>query len=329
MSRDPEGKVPPLVAVGASAGGVEALTQFSRALDPDLDAAVLVVLHVSTAGTSVLADILGRVSPLPVLTAEDGAEVLSGHLYVARPDHHMRVERGRLRLDQGPRENGVRPAVDPLFRSVATAAGPGAIGVILSGTRDDGVLGLHAIKAAGGTALVQSPEEALFEGMPRGAIDAVEVDHVLNVADIASTISRVVAAAKPSPAAQVGDPPPPTAGSGTRYTCPDCGGSLWSHTNGGVEQLRCTIGHSYGVESFAALQARAVEQALWTAYRTLDDRCAVLRDLASRARDRGHERSATAFQRQADETHERAELIRELVQGYPRLQDDEPAAQPA
>src|SRR3712207_2095539 len=168
MSSDSDPAEPALIGVGASAGGVEALTTLVRNLPADLPAAVFVVLHVSPSGTSALAQILHRAGPLPAHAATDGAPIEAGRIYVAPPDRHLLVEDGAVRLTSGPRENGHRPAIDPLFRSLALY-GERAIGVILSGTRDDGTQGLLRIKAAGGRVLAQDPEEALYDAMIRSA----------------------------------------------------------------------------------------------------------------------------------------------------------------
>src|SRR5205085_971164 len=139
-----------VAVIGASAGRVEALVFLVGALPPDLSAAIFVVLHVAPSSTSVLADILDRAGSLPAAPASDGDAIAPGRILAAPPDHHLVLSGDRVILDHGPKENGHRPAVDPLFRSAAAAFGPRVIGVILSGTRDDGAAGLAAVKAAGG-----------------------------------------------------------------------------------------------------------------------------------------------------------------------------------
>src|SRR5581483_11040043 len=141
-----------VVVIGASAGGVDALSQVAAGLDADLPAAVCVVLHLSPASPSALARILSRAGRLPAREAEDGDALQAGEILVAPPDRHLIIEAGHVRLSAGPRENGHRPAVDPLFRSAAAACDGRVIGVILSGNRDDGSAGLAAIKSAGGMA---------------------------------------------------------------------------------------------------------------------------------------------------------------------------------
>src|SRR5579871_6655948 len=127
-----------IIVVGASAGGVEALSRVVKTLPPHLPAAIFVVLHISPEGHSVLPEILTRAGRLPAQHAQDGDEVLPGTIYVAPPDHHLLIKPGRMRVSRGPRENNARPAVDPLFRTASQSYGPWVVGVILSGGLDDG-----------------------------------------------------------------------------------------------------------------------------------------------------------------------------------------------
>ena len=139
-----------------------------------------------------LAGILARAGPLPCHSAVDGDELRHGQIVVAPPDHHLLVEEGRVRVSGAPRENGHRPSVDALFRSAAVARGSAVIGVVLSGTRDDGAAGLADIKARGGATVVQDPKDALYAGMPASAIARVAVDEVVPGRLIAETITRLV-----------------------------------------------------------------------------------------------------------------------------------------
>jgi two-component system, chemotaxis family, protein-glutamate methylesterase/glutaminase len=191
-----------VVVIGASAGGVEALISLVEALPADLPAAVFVVLHVAPSATSVLADILDRAGPLPAAQARDGDAIVAGRILVAPPDRHLVLMPTGVLLDHGPKENGHRPGIDPLFRSAAALFGGRVIGVVLSGTRDDGAAGLGVIKAAGGVAMVQDPTDALYSSMPRAAIAQVAVDAVAACPGlgrlIASTLGAPTAATAPS-----------------------------------------------------------------------------------------------------------------------------------
>jgi two-component system chemotaxis response regulator CheB len=302
------------VVVGASAGGVEALVRFVASLPPGFPAAVLVVLHVSATGTSVLASILARAGHLPVATAQDGEPLATGRLYVAPPDHHLLVADGGVQLTQTPRENGHRPAVDPTMRSAAGAAGGRTAGVILSGSRDDGTAGLLAIKRAGGVAVVQDPEEALYEGMPRNAIEHVDVDAVLRVDDIAAWLQGAAFEARAEdhpPGEELLDRHP--RGVGTRFTCPGCGGVLFEHVEGTLVRFACSVGHVYSIEALAGGQGHELENALWAAVRALEDRAVLLGRLAERARGSRQHRSAETFAAEAVGVRERSQVIREAI----------------
>jgi two-component system chemotaxis response regulator CheB len=126
-----------------------------------------------------------------------------GRIYIAPPDLHVLLSPGHLRTTRGPRENGHRPSVNPLFRSAAKAYGEKVISVILTGNLDDGTAGMHEVKRLGGVAIVQDPKEALHPGMPRSAIDHVAVDHVLPLFDIVPVIIRLVNEPAPTPEVSV------------------------------------------------------------------------------------------------------------------------------
>lgn len=174
-----------IVVVAASLHGIDALRQLVGALPADFPAPVFIVQHLGKDSLGFLPGILGRAGPLPADHPAAREKIVPGRIYVAPPDRHMLLEEGYVLLSQGPRENWVRPAADPLFRSAALAYGAAAIGVVLTGSLDDGTAGLLAIKDAGGTALVQDPQEALAPSMPRSALRHVAVDQCLPIAGLA------------------------------------------------------------------------------------------------------------------------------------------------
>jgi two-component system, chemotaxis family, protein-glutamate methylesterase/glutaminase len=316
------------IAIGASAGGIEALTTLVRGLPADFPAAVLVVLHLAPAGTSVLPQILARAGLLPAETAVDGTPIAGGHIYVAPPDCHLTVEDGRLGVRRGPHVNGHRPAVDALFRTAAHAHGTGVAGVVLSGVLDDGAAGLAAIKAHGGKTLVQDPADALYDGMPRTAIEAADPDVVCSAAELAAALVELAAAPPPMPPSEgiapgetflevdQGATDQPHNGAPTGYSCPACNGGIWESTENGREVYRCRIGHEYGVETFVAEQADEVERALWTALRSIEERAALHRRLADRLSHRGSGGTASRFAQRADESIQEAVALRELLERY-------------
>jgi two-component system, chemotaxis family, protein-glutamate methylesterase/glutaminase len=322
-----------VVIAGASAGGVEALVALVRSLPSGFPHPIIVILHVAPTGTSVLPQILARACRLPVHAPTDGETLLPGHVYVAPPDNHLVIEDSVVRLSQAPRENGHRPAIDPTMRTAAGAFDGATIGIVLSGSRDDGTAGLMAIKAGGGIALVQDPDEALYPAMPLNARTHVDVDAVLPVGDMADWILAHVSVERgerpnetPMDPDLPDDPPPdpvvndlPGAprsapGEGTRFTCPDCGGVLFERDESGLERFECSVGHVFSIESLSSAQAEALENALWAAVRSLEDRAVLLRRLGRRAQSNGQNRSSDAFERQAAEALDRAATIRDAIQ---------------
>lgn len=248
-----------VVAVGASAGGVEALTALAAGLPEDLPCAVLVVLHLPARAPSVLAGIMDRSGPLPAVTASPGARLEHGTIHVAVPDHHLLVDDGLVMLSEGPTENGHRPAINALFRSVALAHGKRAIGVLLSGVLDDGVLGSAAIRSRGGITVAQAPDDALFRTMPQNAIDAGVIDHQAPAKKIGGLLTRladrVIGEHEMEPDSRMElenriamarrfstDFDTEALGPPSGYTCPNCNGSLIAVND---DNYRCHVGHAW------------------------------------------------------------------------------------
>jgi two-component system chemotaxis response regulator CheB len=325
-----------VIVIGASAGGVEALRTVLAGLPADLPAAVLLVLHVAPRSPSVLPRILGRHCALPVAHARDDEPIERGHVYVAPPDVHLLVREQRVRLLRGPRENGVRPAVDPLFRSAARVYGSRVIGVVLSGTLDDGTLGLARVKQLGGVAVVQDPDDALFDGMPRNALDRVEVDHVAPLAAIPALLARL---AREAITSTNGTSMPDELEShrdtheidgGARQnealggrlsglTCPECHGALWQMESDDepVIRYRCRVGHAFAEDSLHEAKGVSIEAALWTALTALEEHAALTWRMARRAADSGAHDRRRRYEERARLYEERAAVVGELLRATP------------
>jgi two-component system chemotaxis response regulator CheB len=300
-----------IVVIGASAGGVETLQRVVRGLPGDLPATICIVLHLHPGSPSALAAILRRASVLPCRTAVDGEELRDGEILVAPPDRHLAIDGRRVALTVGPRENGHRPSVDVLFRSAAAAAQDGhVIGVVLSGTRDDGAAGLAVIKASGGGTIVQDPEEALYGGMPANAIAHVRVDQVVPSDRVADAIIKMVTGGPPGSYPPDNPGPEPLPGPPVVTACPECGGVLSENREAGVTQWRCKVGHRYSPESLADAQAESVEAAMWAAVRALEDRQMLLERMGVQLETRGHMRSAASFRGRAVEAASQARVVR-------------------
>jgi two-component system chemotaxis response regulator CheB len=318
-----------IVVIGASAGGVEALTHLVRDLPADLPAALFVVLHFPARATSLLPEILSRKGALPAHHARDREPITPGRIYVAPPNNHLLLRNGIVRVVPGPRENGHRPAIDPLFRSAARIYGPRTVGVVLSGALDDGAAGLVAIKSRGGKAVVQDPEDALYPGMPESAIGHAHVDHVLPVAGMSALLTELahepvrqgdVAVSNEMEmetdiaeftldALQSTHRPGIPAGFG----CPDCGGALWEMEEGGMTRFRCRVGHAWSADSLIASQNDALEEALWTALRALEERAALSERMMENAEKASRQVSVERYRGQLDEARGAAALLREVL----------------
>jgi two-component system, chemotaxis family, protein-glutamate methylesterase/glutaminase len=316
-----------VVAVGASAGGVEALRALVGGLPPDYPGAVLVVLHVPRDAPSALARILHRSGPLRAGTAVDNEPLCHGRIYVAANDHHLLVIDDRLRLTRGPTENGHRPAIDPLFRSVARGYGPRAVGVVLSGAGDDGAAGLVSIAARGGTTIVQEPADALHPRMPQAALDRVTPDHIAAAAKIGGLLAGITAMDLPDHDSEPADAlldaevamsdlapvaAEDLAAAPAGFGCPSCGGSLFQIEAAPVPRYRCRVGHAWSPDSLLDEQAIALEGALWMALRALEEKSALSRRLATSGLRR-ESATGTRFRGMAEEAEAAGATIRRLI----------------
>ena len=321
-----------IICVGASAGGIEALKTLVAGLPADFGAAILVVLHSSSEAPGILGNILDRAGALPAANAVDGERIRPGHIYVAPPDYHLLVEPGLVRLTRGPKQNRFRPAIDPLFRAAASVYGPLAVGVILSGSLDDGTAGLRAIKQLGGTAIVQDPEEALYSSMPRSALEHVRVDYCLPVAEIASVLTRLaggrvmdeevrevpeemdienrIAGEEDSievGVKKLGDP--------SSYACPECHGVLLQLKDENPLRFRCHTGHAYSVRSLLAEVTEKMEESLWSAIRSFEEGAMLLRQMAGHTHEDEKGNTPEELLRRAQDTRRRAELLKQAAMG--------------
>jgi two-component system chemotaxis response regulator CheB len=321
-------KNPHAVVIGASAGGVSALLEVAAALPADFPALLGVVLHVGSQ-QSILPELMSARGPLHAVHPQDGDPLKPGRIYVAPPDQHMLFTPQGVRLTRGPRENHARPAVDPLFRSVALHWRERAIGVVLTGELDDGTAGLAAIKDCGGAAIVQDPATATEPSMPASALANVAVDECLALQAIVPAlrerVKEAVAASHPVPqhllheqAVFEGSKPMDNlsaVATPSTFTCPDCGGSLWELRQSRPLRYRCHTGHAFTSGSLQDQQAKVAEQAMWSSVRSLQEREALLRRLAGVSRAVGDAPQAQAGLREADRVREQIRCLVELIEG--------------
>jgi len=323
-----------VVVIGSSMGGVEALKELVAQFPQDLPASVSIVQHIADSSPGVLASILEDRGPLPAFTAEDGMALERGRIYVAPANRHLLVTPDCIRVVFGPRENRSRPAIDPLFRTAAVHFRSRVIGVVLTGLLDDGASGLQAIVRCGGTAVVQSPDDAAYPEMPKRALQYVEAAaRVADLGDIGPLIVRLCR--EPAPES----PPVPDGlrlearlterasqhedwtqlpGRPAGLTCPECAGALEEiDTDEGEPRYRCRIGHAFTVRDLNLSKKSQVEDGLWLAIQTLEERATTLGNLADVDRKRGWERNADTFDARAHESHTHAARLREILNRLP------------
>jgi two-component system chemotaxis response regulator CheB len=318
-----------IVVMGASAGGLEVVAQIVEHLPATFPAALFVVIHTGPNTPGVLPQILMRRGQLPARHASDGAKIYHGQIYCAPPDKHLLLQDGHIQVLHGPKENGFRPAIDPLFRSAAAAYATRVIGVVLSGALDDGVHGLMRIKQRGGIAIVQHPEDAIVDALPLNAIKHVEVDHIAAAKEIAGLIERLAtqSASEEAPPMAEDEIIESTVADGVHHilaaakpgqapsacTCPDCGGSLWEIRNGKLVRYRCHVGHVYTGDSLVTEKDAALENVLWSALRALEESVGLRYRMAKRAREGRISSIAENFERRAKEDESRAALLRSFL----------------
>jgi two-component system chemotaxis response regulator CheB len=301
-----------VIAIGASAGGVEVLLDMVRTLPADLPAAVFVVIHVAPGHTSALPELLSQRGPLPARHPLHDEKIVPGTIYIAPPDNHLIVRQGSMEVVRGPKENGHRPAADVLFRTASAAYGSRVIGVVLSGYGDCGTAGMMSIKARGGLSVVQAPETAQAPDMPRSVLSRVAVDHTIHPAELPGLLAKL-AATTPGPDKPVyelvkqleGAEP----GARAEVVCPLCEGVLTEAQPGVFQHFRCHVGHAFSLESLVREQSEVLERTLWAAVRALEESAALSRRLS--AVERGELRRI--FAQKATTHTQQADYLRQML----------------
>jgi two-component system chemotaxis response regulator CheB len=317
-----------IIVIGGSMGATAPLKAILGELPADLPAAVFIVLHIPARSMGILTTVASAASHLPVHAAEQGMRIEPGNVYLAIPDHHLILKDGHIMLGRGPRENMARPAIDPLFRSAAIAFGPRVVGVLLSGMLNDGAAGLEAIKQCGGVTIVQDPEDAIADEMPRSAIAALEADFTPAgsrigdlLADMAQQVAgpgnRVppelrievdIAAGERSNSEvllSIADPIP--------LTCPQCGGVMSAVRGSKPLRFRCQVGHALTAEALAKEQENTVDEALRVALRIIEERAELVHRMAEDGRSSGRRAVADMYDERSVEYRRYADIIREAV----------------
>ena len=288
-----------IIALGTSAGGLEALDQLVGQLPTSLPASIFIVQHMAPHNSAEpLLRRLGRHQAFQPKLAEDGDRFKPGRIYIAPPDSHLLLKKDRVLVTKGARENRYRPGIDPLFRSAAVAHGSRVIGVVLTGMLDDGTAGLLAIKRCGGVTVVQDPRDAAYSGMPLSALDNVDVDYCVSIAEMGPLLTKLVAQSHGKSKAVPSDIRTEALiaervlsdigqvnglGDQVPYNCPNCGGVLWEIDTAGEKRYRCHTGHSFTGSVLLASQSEKIEEMLWIALRMFEERRNLLTSIAKTA----------------------------------------------
>ena len=316
-----------LIAIGGSLGAVRAVSALCAALPRDIPAAVCIVVHVGARGANMLAQIFDDAGSFPIVTASDGQKVESGRGYVAPADRHLVVVDGTLRLGAGPRENLARPAIDPLFRSAGLSYGARAIGVVLTGTLNDGAAGLADLKRCGGVTVVQNPTDAEAPEMPLEALRVSDVDYRAPLSGLAELLATLlgeptgpgvpcprevalevdIALGRATGADEIAQFADPAA-----ISCPACSGVL-SQVRRSPLRFRCQVGHGYSAEALAASQEGSVDEALRVALRIVGDRATLTEKMAAEARREGLRFSAHSYEEKAKESRRTLEVLQQAI----------------
>jgi two-component system chemotaxis response regulator CheB len=309
--------MPKLVVIGTSEGGVAALQTLVSGLPADFPAPILIVQHVGQ-GPSFLPNFLNQAGTLRAAFAKDSERMSAGQIYVAPPDYHLRISDGKIELSRGPRENWTRPAIDPLFRTAAEAYGPDVIGVVLTGNLNDGTVGLHEIKRRGGTAIVQDPKEAIAPSMPRNALEHVEVDHSVSLAEMPELLNRLTAQPDEGVTADRGvanmTHDEPKLEEPVAQTCPECGGAMKQKQDENIVSFRCHIGHNVTAEVLASVQVESMEKLLMAVVRALNERADLCREMAGQCLAKGDVVESEGWRAAEKQARDRSGAVRELVE---------------
>jgi two-component system chemotaxis response regulator CheB len=325
-----------IIVMGASTGGFEAYKKIIQELPADFNHSIFIVWHMSPEVRGVLPHVLNGINSIYAAHAYDNEEIKPNRIYIARPDYHMIIEEGKIRVTHGPKENRFRPAIDPLFRSAAYEFGNRVIGVILTGGLDDGSAGLWSVKHFGGLTIVQDPLNAEVSSMPANAIEKVEVDYVVALSEIPELILRLsnqetpkikevmkddqtkkeIEIAAEKRAMEKGNLIFPEL---TPYTCPECHGVLSRLHNGKIIRYRCHTGHAYSADALIVALTEKIEDGLYNAIRGMDETVMLLNHLGDHYAEINQPKLAATYFRKAKEADDRSELVRKAAYSHELL----------
>jgi two-component system chemotaxis response regulator CheB len=318
-----------IIVIGSSAGGIKAVDQLLGKLSPGLPLAIFVVIHMAkTSQAEILLRQFQRSTSYECLIAADGLPITAGKIYLAPADRHLFIKMGMVRLTNGPHENRWRPSIDVLFRSAAAAYDSKVIGIILSGLLDDGTSGMSAIKRSGGVCIVQEPDEAEFDDMPRSVLNSINVDYRALINDMGYIINEVISQPQkdllPIPddvkiEAEITERMISSIhemekiGNHSNFTCPDCGGGLWKIKNETPARFRCHTGHVYTENALIEKQNEALEESLWVSVRILEERRNLFLNIAAREQEQHTGDAGFGYRQRAEQLSVHIERLKKLL----------------
>ncbi|WP_051199757.1 chemotaxis protein CheB [Christiangramia echinicola] len=317
-----------IFAIGASAGGRTAIQAILKDISPEVNASFLIVVHSSYDMISSFTSYLNKKIQMEVLDAQENMEVKKGKVYVALPNQHMVVIKGKIMNSNGPRENLFRPSIDVLFRSVAVDFGNRCVGILLSGRLNDGTVGLEAIKRCGGETIIQNPETAEFSGMPLTAQKFVDIDYCLELEEVGDIIRKLTDEPLPEEIeipytirreAEIATrirsqvKTEDFLGEKVPMSCASCGGPLWKIKDTEIERYRCHVGHSFSQESLLMAQNENLEETLWVCLRTLEEKKVLMLKMAENFKNKGSGHISRSYSDKIQEVDEHIDRLRELM----------------
>jgi two-component system, chemotaxis family, protein-glutamate methylesterase/glutaminase len=296
-----------IIAVGASAGGFEAIQKVVSGLPADLHAAVFITQHLSERGEGILPEILNRIGLLPALHPWEETSIQMGTIYVAPPDYHLLLTPDSVHLGHGPKENLQRPCINTMFRSAASSHGNRVAGVLLTGLLDDGSAGLWEIQQHGGATVVQDPDEAAYRSMPENAIRGLNVQYIVRLAEMAPLLTRLTMGDKsefkrPQPS-HVSEEP-------ITQACPECGGVMRLVKLGNLREYSCHVGHRFGLKTMISEKSRTIERAIWSALAQSEE----LTTLLEEAKPELDPNTAASLQKEIEERAREQGVLRKLIE---------------
>lgn len=317
-----------IVVIGTSAGGIRALEELMMQLTPEMDAAFFVVLHLSRKGVGdVLFQRLQHRCNIDCKTATNDEPIKKRFVYLAPPDHHLVLDKGRMILGKGAPENRWRPSINNLFRSAAANYNSRVIGIILTGLLDDGTSGMASIKRSGGITIVQNPNEADYPDMPISVLENMDVDYVESLSRMGELLAEIIANTNPEPvevpfdviqeadidkrvSTRLDDL---TVFERSEFNCPDCGGGLWITQKDHPTHMRCHVGHSFTERELVIRQAEVMENTFWAALRMMEERRALLLRLVTRDQERGYRSTSKLHLEKAKELDIHIENLKKIL----------------